>query len=201
MPTFEVDYQTGINQYLRSVQQGDEELEALGFPVAQRPRDTKGMPTERPDIPTNLSALSMGQLTDLLGYATGWYRYALEVLPTVASERDTAESARDFSWAKIRKSRTEKLVADKDNATRCDVRYIEAAARFETCSYKYRRIKAICDGLLREVETISRAMSGLEQTQRAEGTVIGGARRAYRQGQAPSGELPFRKKNRVVEDE
>lgn len=189
MPSFEVTYEEGVRSYTEAVAQGDDELAAMGFPMAERPTEVGGELANRPNIPSNLSKLSMAELTDLLGYATEWYRYAMEVLPVVTSERNAAESARDFAWAKIRKSHTGR-VADKDNETRCDSRYVEAAARFETCDYKYRRVKAICDGLLREVETISRAMAGQEQVHRAEGTHLAGVRSAYRAKQGPMGRVP-----------
>ena len=201
MPSFEVTYEEGVQAYTQAVAQGDDELAEMGFPTAERPIQTNGDLADRPSIPSNLSELPMGQLTDLLGYATEWYRYAVEVLPVVTSERNAAESAKDFAWAKIRKSK-EGRVADKDNETRCDARYVEAASRFETCDYKYRRIKAICDGLLREVETISRAMTAREQMVKADGAQIAGIRQAYRAGHGPMGKTPtsnlFVKKGRPL---
>ena len=155
-------------EYAQAVAQGDTELEDLGFPPAQRPRTLDRQLAERPNIPSDISKLSMSDLIDMLGYATEWYRYAMEILPTVASEKNAAESARDFAWASVRKGKSGR-VSDKDNETRCDLDYITAAVRFETCDYKYRRIKAICDGLLREVETISRAMGGKELENKVEG--------------------------------
>jgi hypothetical protein len=205
MPTLEVTYEDGMREYEQAVAQGDAELESLGFPSAQRPRKTDGDLADRPNIPSNLSVLSMSELTDMLGYATEWYRYAMETLPTVASEKNAAESARDFAWAKIRKAK-EGRVADKDNETRCDIRYINAAVRFETCDYKYRRIKAICDGLLREVETISRAMGGKELENKMEGVGLSNQRRAYRSGEAGAGRTPagtaqFFKRQRPQQEE
>lgn len=180
----EAQYEEGIESYAQIVAQGDDELVQMGFPPAQHPVAKDGSMLERPQMPTSVSSLTLAQISDHMSVLTGWYSYALEVLPTVLSERNAAESARDFAWSKIRKSH-EGTVADKDDETRCDARYIEANTRYETCEYKYRRIKAICDGLLREIETLSRAMNSKEQDTRATGMGLNAARKAYGQGQGP----------------
>lgn len=189
MKSLEVEYDQGLRAYAQAVDVGDAELQDLGFPPAQRPIDNSGELASRPNIPANLNSCDIGELVDMLGYATAWYRYALELLPAVASEKNAAETAKDFAWAKIRKSQLDGTVADKDDATRTDVRYVQASAHFETCDYKYRRIKAITDGLLREIETVSRAMSGKEYAAMVDGASVSATRQAYRSGR---GHMPHK---------
>lgn len=184
MPHLEASYEEGVRSYTQTVTQGDDELAQMGFPQAQHPVTSNGELLARPQIPNSVSNLSLAQISDYMILLTGWYSYALEVLPTVLSEKNAAESARDFAWSKIRKSH-EGRVADKDDETRCDARYIEADTRYQTCEYKYRRIKAICDGLLREIETLSRVINGKEQDARATGLGLSVAKKAYAQGQGP----------------
>lgn len=181
----DAEYTAGIRKYEQAVDKGEAELMDMGFPPAQRPKDKDGNLADRPELPVHLSTKTMADLQDLLAYFTAWHSYAIEYLPRAASDRNAAESARDFAWAKIRKSK-QGTVSDKDNATRTDVRYVEANAHYETCDYKYRKLKAICEGLMREIDTLSRAISALSDRKYVEGQQVMGEHRGYRAGAGPT---------------
>jgi hypothetical protein len=164
---YEVEYAQGLKIYEQAVDKGEADLMSMGFPPAQRPH-VGGTLADRPTLPMNLGDLSMQELQNLLGYFTAWHSYAIELVPRALSERNAADSSKAFSWAKTRKSK-EGTVQDKNDDTQTDGRYIEANAYYETCECKYRKLKAVEDGLLREIETISRAQTGLERRQESDG--------------------------------
>lgn len=183
MPTFEAELGAGLKVYEQAIDKGEAELMTMGFPPASRPRTSSGELAERPGLPVNMSDMSMSDLQNLLAWFTAWHSYAIEHLPRATKDRDAAETAKDFAWAKVRREKRG-TVSDKNDATITDVRYIEANAYYETCDYKHRKLKAVCDGLYREIETISRAITALEQRKHAEGHYIVGERRGYRYGAA-----------------
>ena len=105
--------------------------------------------------------------------------------------RNTTEAARDFAWAKIRKEK-KGTVSDKNDATRTDMRYVQANTAYETADYMYNMVKGITEGLYREIETISRAISGLEQKFSAEGHRYSGERRGTSAHVGPSFKPAFK---------
>lgn len=194
--SFELSHRDGLAAYEQAAAQGDDELGAMGFPPAQRPQSKEKEFVPRPQVPTKASDIGLAEVTDHMLTLTGWHSYALEVLSSVESERNLAKSAREFTWSRVRDSHSG-TVADKDDKTRCDERFIKANIKAEVCEYKYRRVRAICEGLMREIETLSRAMTSKEQEQRAVGAGFGVARQSYAQRQgftrAPARSLPFTK--------
>ena len=184
--SFDAEYSQGLKEYALAVDKGDAQLLSMGFPPAERPRGLDGNFSERPYIPPNLSDCSMADLQNLLGQLTAWHSYAIEHLPHAVSERNAAESARDFAWAKIRQAKDGR-VADKDDSTRTDARYVQANSYYETCDFKSRKLKAICDGIHREIETISRAIAALDQRYNVGSAQVSGEGKGYRAGSGPSG--------------
>jgi len=180
---FEVGYEKGLKAYRDAVENGDIELAGYGFQPLDRP-NINGIVQDRPTFAADLNSMSQEELLTQLGIATAWYEYAMDVLPYVVSERNAAESAKAFAWAKIRQHK-EGTVQDKDDQTIIDDRYIKANSYYETCDFKYRKVKAICDGLMREIETISRALTGKGQINDASGLSHAAQARAARAGHGP----------------
>jgi len=175
-----LSYQDGIRAYDQAVDKGEAQLLKMGFPPAERPVDSQGIFADRPTLPPKLSALSMSELQDLMGWFTAWYSYALEALPQVAAERNSAFNKKDFAWASIRSEKRSKTSKDKDDEARTDARYVQANTDFETADYRHKRVSAVCRGLEREIETISRAQSALEKRVNGFGKTVSGERAVAR---------------------
>jgi hypothetical protein len=182
----EAEFTQGVSTYAQAVDRGDADLTMMGFPQAERPK-SNGELADRPELPERISDLTMTQLIDLLNWYTAWFDYATNLMPKARSEKTSLETARDFAWAKIRREKTlERTVSDKDDATRTDLRYIQLNARLETADYKYNMLKAISEGLYRDIETISRAITCLEHKYNAEGHRFTGERVANRNNASQS---------------
>lgn len=186
MPITEAEFIQGVSIYAQAVDKGEGDMALMGFPQAERPKRGNDL-ADRPQLPERASDLNMSQLLDLLVWYTAWYDYANSLMPKARSEKTTLESSRDFAWAKIRREKgDERTVSDKDDATRTDLRYIRLNADLETADYKYNMLKAIAEGLYRDIETISRAMTGLSDRFNSEGHRYTGERVANKHGSAPS---------------
>ena len=194
MPILEANYEQGMAAYEQAADKGDAELIKMGFPRSQRPMITiDGVQqfADRPTLPERLSDLPMSDLQDLLGWFTAWHSYSIEQIPPVRIMRNTAEAARDFAWAKIRKEK-KGTVSDKNDATRTDMRYVQANTAYETADYRFKMIKGITEGLYREIETISRVIAGQEQKFSAEGHRFTGERRGASMHIGPSFKPTFK---------
>ena len=188
MSILEAKYEQGMATYEQAVDKGDAELVKRGLPRAQRPMVTvngEQQFADRPTLPERLSDLSLSDLQDLLGWFTAWYSYTIEQVSPAKTMRNTAEAARDFAWATIRKEK-KGTVSDKNDATRTDLRYIQANAAYETADYMYNLIKAMSEGMHREIETISRSIAGLEQKFNIEGHRYSSERRGTAMRAGPS---------------
>lgn len=157
-----LSYQEGMRAYDQAVDKGEAMLLKMGFPPAERPVDEHGVFADRPTLPPKLSSLSMSELQDLMGWFTAWYSYALEALPQVTAERNAAENKKEFAWSAIRAEKRSKTTKDKDDEARTDARYVQTNTDYETAEYRYKRVSAVCRGLEREIDTISRAQTALE---------------------------------------
>jgi hypothetical protein len=170
MPTTEAEYTHGVNMYAQAVDKGDADMTLMGFPQAERPKRGEEL-ADRPQLPERISDLNMSQLLDLLTWYTAWFDYATNLMPKARSMKTSLESARDFAWAKIRREkRDEKTVSDKDDAD------------LETADYRYNMLKAISEGLYRDIETISRAITGLSDRFNSEGHRYTGEKIASKHG-------------------
>jgi len=198
VPITEAEYGQGISLYAQAVDKGDADMSMMGFPQAERPR-RDGDLADRPYLPERISDLTMSQLLDLLNWYTAWYDYSNSLVPKARITKNTAESARDFAWAKIRREKSaEKTVSDKDDATRTDLRYIKLNADLETAEYKYTMLKAITEGLYRDIETISRVITGCEHNSNVDGHRYTGERKAnnFKAGPARSDVLSVFRRGR-----
>jgi hypothetical protein len=184
--SFEKEYKAGVQAYEEVVDKGEMEMADMGFPPAERPVDTTGEFGIRPKLPAKLSVLSMAEMQDLMGWFTSWYSYSMEMLPRVTADKNAAASKKDFAWAKIRNEKRG-TVSDKDNGTRVDSRYVAINTEYEKLEYKYRHLAAVCKSLEREIDTISRAQSALEQRNHGEGSRVSGERTGRRMETAMAG--------------
>lgn len=175
-----LNYEAGIRAYDQAVDKGEASLIRMGFPPAERPVDEHGTFADRPTLPPKLSTLSMPELQDLMGWFTAWHSYALEALPQVTAERNSALNKKDFAWSAIRAEKRGKTTKDKDDETRVDARYIQVSTEFETADYRHKVVSAVCRGLEREIDTISRAQSALEKRFGGYGKHVGGERAVVR---------------------
>jgi len=174
--SFTMSYQDGMNAYDQAVDKGEADLIKMGFPPAERPIDHLGHLGDRPTLPPRMSVLTMAELQDLMGWFTTWHSYALEVLPQVAADRNAALQKKDFAWANLRGEKRGKTTKDKDDEVTSDGRFVAVNANFEILDYKFKKLTAICKGLEREIDTISRSQSALEQRTGAHGHVVAGER-------------------------
>lgn len=168
MPSFEVNYEEGLAYYDDAYNNAEQEIVDMGLPLTRRPCDRNGEFADRPELPPRLDACGWSNLQNLLGQFTAWFSYANEQLPAAMGRRNAAESKRSFAWSKIRKSQ-KGTVADKDDATKTDKRYIKVAAEYEQCDTVVRLLRHIVEGLQREIETVSRIGTLESNAQNVEG--------------------------------
>jgi hypothetical protein len=90
------------------------------------------------------------------------------------------QTKKDFVWAVVRAEKRGKTKQDKDDETRTDARYVEANTKYEALEYIHKRISSVCKGLEREIDTISRAQSALENKGKTYGQNLGGERSVAR---------------------
>ena len=168
MPAFEISYKEGLDKYNEAIEQAENDLIKRGLPLPERPVDSKGHASNLPQLPENLDSVGFAEIQKLMGIFTQWYEYAVTQLKVTSGRRSIAEKKRNFSWSKIRRSK-EGTVADKDDAVRTDIRYIEEDADYEYYSHHYNILQGIVDGLKRDIETISRIVSVMESRTNVEG--------------------------------
>jgi len=176
MASFEVTYDEGMKVYSEAPDKAEAAIIDMGLSVSTRPTDRAGEFDEFPHLPPDLSLCSFAEIQRLIGQFTTWYGYAIGQLKLAEGQRNAAEKRRTFAWSRIRKTKSG-TVADKDDETRLDRRYVEADANFEFCDTKYRLLVGIVDGLKRDIETVSRSYAVLESRQNAEGKAVGISRR------------------------
>lgn len=191
----EVRYEEGLAQYDEVMGQVEDELIEMGFPLPSRPSRGDDM-MDLPDLPVDLTQYSAKELGALLSEFSAWYGYAAGQLKLSRGHRNVSEKRRSYGWSRIRKTK-QGTVSDKDDDTRTDSRFIQVDAEFEYSDAKLELLKGITDGLLRDIETISRAITVMEQRMTVDGAVAGAARR----GRAAMGGRFRRRQEQVYEEE
>lgn len=176
MGRWDVKHEDGLEYYNRAVDEAEQEVLDMGLYMSSRPTNNQGEFADRPQMPMDLSECKWGFLQRLIGQFTAWYDYAIGQYKLAIARRNAAEKKRAYSWSRIRKMK-EGTVADKDDDTRCDSRYMEQDGHYEYCDSKVRMLEGIVDGLKRDIETVSRAMTALEGRQGVEGRAAGVERR------------------------
>lgn len=184
MSRWDLNHDDGVAHYDQAVDEAEEEVIRMGLHVSTIPTGPHGEEEIRPTVPMNLSECTLPFLQDLIGQFTAWYDYALGQLQLAVARRNAADKKRAYSWSRIRKTKDGR-VADKDDDTRCDSRYVGQDKHYEFCDAKVRILSGVVDGLKRDIETISRSITALEGRQDVEGRAAGIQRR--RQEKASGG--------------
>ena len=185
MASFEVRYDDALNMLDESLDQAEADVISMGLNVATRPIDRRGEFADVPRMPSDLSKVTFQELQKLIGQFTEWFGYAVGQLKRAEGARNTAEEKKTTAWAIIRKLKTG-TVSDKDDAVRTDARYVRVVAHYNYCDTKYRLLVGIVEGLKRDIDTISRAATVLENRMGAEGrgVAVGRKGRAEQAGEA-----------------
>lgn len=188
---FEMDYDEGIAIYDEAIDKAEAEIISRGLPLSARPLNKDREFANFPEIPVDLSEVGLEVMQKLIGQFTAWFSYAISQLKSAEGQRNAAEKQRSFAWSSIRKLKAG-TVADKDDAVRTDRRYIKIDAHYEHCDAKVRLYNGIVEGLKRDIETISRAVSVLEARKDVEGrsAVVG------KRGQAAGESFRAARRNR-----
>lgn len=195
MPSFEVQYDDGLEKYDRAADQAEADLINMGLVLDTRPVGRDGEFSDFPRMPVDLSTTSFSELQRLIGVFTRWYGYAVGQLKRAEGLRNAADKKRTFAWSRIRKLKTG-TVQDKDDAVRTDGRFVDVDASYERADALARMLNGIAEGLKRDIDTISRAATVLESRVGTEGrgVTIGrkgrsdSAREAFRSGRRGHGE-------------
>jgi hypothetical protein len=171
MAVFESDFNETLAKYEQAADQAEAEAIKRGLYVTNRPD------MDRPELPSDISELSLTQLRHLLMLLTGWHTYAVGQKALADSRRRAAEKKRNYAWSAIRRVKNG-TVSDKDDSTTTDTRYINLDVEAEKQDYLCKILECTVAGLYREVETISRTFSMMEQRAAAEGAVLSADRMA-----------------------
>jgi len=181
MTRWDVKFEDGLAYYDSAVDEAEQEVLDMGLLMGERPTDTKGGFADRPQMPVDLSECSWKYLQKLIGQFTGWYDYAIGQYKLAICKRNAADKKKAYGWSRIRKNK-EGTVADKDDDTRVDSRYMQQDAHYEYSDTKARLLEGIVDGLKRDIETVSRSMTALEGRQGVEGRSAGVERKGRQHG-------------------
>jgi hypothetical protein len=176
MASFETTFEEGMKAYSEAPDKAEAAVINMGLSVSVRPTNRTGEFVDFPQMPPDLSVSAFAELQRLIGQFTAWYGYAICQQKLYEGQRNSAEKMRVFAWSRIRKTKAG-TVADKDDETRLDRRYVDADCRFEEYDSTYRLLTGIVEGLKRDIETISRTFEGLKSRQNAEGKSVGVMRR------------------------
>lgn len=169
---FEANYDGGLAAYDDAIDKAEAEVIALGLYPSERPRNSSGKFDEKPELPPDLSAVTYSELLFLIGQFTTWHGYAIGQKIIAEIQANAAEKKRSFAWRVIRRLKAG-TVADKDDGTGTDTRYMDADAQAEHYDAKKRLLAGIVETLKRDIETVSRAAAVMEQQQNAEGRQVG----------------------------
>jgi hypothetical protein len=183
---FDTKFDEGLDMYDSALEDAEDDLFKMGLPLATRPsRDGKLL--DRPQMPSDVEDLGFGDLKRMLAEFTAWYEYAIDQHKKAISKRNAAQEKRTFAWRKIRRLK-DGTVADKDDGAGTDSRYLQVAASYEYADSLCRMLDGIVEGLKRNVDTVSRLATVLEQEQdtvgRSVGDQRGGGRRQNHQSKS-----------------
>lgn len=191
MASFEIRYDEALDMLDESLDKAEADVITMGLNIATRPTDRRGEFADVPRMPEDLSGVNFSQLQKLIGQFTEWYGYAIGQLKRAEGARNTAEEKKTTAWSILRKLKTG-TVSDKDDSVRTDSRYVRVVAHYNYCDTKYRLLVGIVEGLKRDIETISRAATVLENRVGAEGRGVA----IGRKGRAEQASEAFRSDKR-----
>ena len=165
MANFDMRFEDGTNAYDSAVDEAMDDVVKRGLGVPSRPLEN-GELGDCPELP-HLGEIGPSDLVVLLGVFTQWYSYAKGQEREAEIMKNAAEKKRAYAWSRVRKSKTG-TVNDKDDQVRIDSRFINVDRDFEIADGRQRLIMGVVEGLKRDVETISRAITVWEQINFAE---------------------------------
>jgi hypothetical protein len=175
---FELRYGEGIEIYEDARVGAMNSIVDMGFRPMERPINEDGELEDSPSIPSSLSDLSPSELGDLLAKFTQWFQYATERLQHAKIDRNARFKQKDFAWSAIRRKKAG-TVADKDNNTKTDGRYVEVDADFEEADAVLLLLEGIVRGMDRGIDTISRSVTVMDQRLDVEGASAAISRKRY----------------------
>lgn len=164
----ELRFEEGLQIYDDAIDRAEEDLINMGLPLPPRPSDRHGNLLDMPNLPEDLQDMSPRELGDLLVTFSRWFEYASGQLKKFRGRRNVGEKKRAWGWSEIRKKKSG-TVSDKDDHTRTDIRYVNVDADFECEDHKYGLLEGLVRGLERNIETISRNITVMDQRLGVEG--------------------------------
>lgn len=167
MAAFEVHYDDALQMLDESLDQAEADVISMGLNIATRPTTRDKEFADNPRMP-DLSKVTFLELQRLIGQFTEWFGYAVGQLKRAEGARNTAEEKKTTAWSILRKMKSG-TVSDKDDSVRTDARYVRVVAHYNYCDTKYRLLVGIVEGLKRDIDTISRTATVLENRVGAEG--------------------------------
>ena len=191
MASFEVRYDDALQMLDESLDQAEADVISMGLNVATRPTYRSGEFADVPRMPEDLSRATFSELQRLIGQFTEWFGYAVGQLKRSEGARNTAEEKKTTAWSILRKLKSG-TVSDKDDNVRTDTRYVRVVAHYNYCDTKYRLLVGIVEGLKRDIDTISRSATVLENRVGAEGRGVA----VSRKGRAEEAGRTFRSSRR-----
>jgi len=168
MANFDIDYEKGIDLYTSAVDAAEAEIIHMGLHLPTRPEDRNGGWAPMPIMPDDLSEIKYAELTRLHGQFTTWWGYTQGRRVVAEFVHRVAGEKLNLAGARIRKTK-DGTVADKDDATKIDSRYVHENAHYLTCEGVARLIVAVVDGLKKDIDAVSRAISALDSRTNVEG--------------------------------
>jgi hypothetical protein len=169
-------FEEGLKLYDEAIDRAEDDLVHIGLPLPTRPMDREGELLDMPQLPDDLTDLSPRDLGDLLSVFSRWFEYATGQYKLARGRRNGGEKKRGFAWASIRQKKNG-TVSDKDDHTRTDSRYMNVDADFEYGDAKLGLLEGIVRGLERDIDTISRAITVMDQRLGVEGRGAAASRR------------------------
>lgn len=161
-------FEEGLQLYDEAIDRAEEDLIHIGLPLPTRPSARDGELLDLPQMPEDLSELSPQELGDMLATFSRWFEYATSQYKLARGRRNGCEKKRGYAWSHIRQKKSG-TVSDKDDLTRVDIRYMNVDADFEFSDAKLGLLEGIVRGLERDIDTISRAITVMDQRLGVEG--------------------------------
>lgn len=168
MAKFEADYRQIIDAYEDAHMDSEQEVVKMGLPFTGRPMDSKGDFAPPPTLPYPISDCGVRELQDLMAEFTAWWSYALQQLQLAKGRRDALEEEVKAIRAIVRNGK-EGTVADRDNETLIDIRFVDQNARLLTAVEVCDLLTSIVRGFEQSITTISRQLTAISVRSEVEG--------------------------------
>lgn len=172
-------FEEGLQRYDEATDSAFDRVHEMGLGLPRRPQQG-GEFVDLPDFPwSNVREMTPGEVGQWLDVFTGWFAYAQGQLQAAESRWTAAEKKKEFAWSRLRDSKVG-TVADKDNRTRTDARYVQVSAEATHWETVVRLLRGLVEGLKRDCDTLSRRVTILDQQLGVEGRAQGVSRKNIR---------------------